>query len=84
MDYTSNPINATFAAGSASVTVNVLVTKDTIVEPSEAFDLTFNIPSSLNSRVLPGTLTEADGIIIDSTGKILCQKLIIKEYDAYV
>ena len=39
MDYDSNPIMATFTAGSTSAMVNVPVTMDSIVERGETFDL---------------------------------------------
>lgn len=69
MDYTSTPIIATFAAGTVSSTVNVPVTNDNIIEPSETFGLTFTIPYMLSTRVLVGDPNEATGNITDSTGK---------------
>ena len=68
IDYSSTPINATFAADSSSTTVNVSVIKDDIVEPSETFNLNIIIPLSLSSRVLPGRLNASNGRITDSTG----------------
>ena len=71
MDYTSTPITATFTAGTTNTTINVPVTRDSIVESSrESFDLTFTIPSSL-SHVVPGDFPMAFGEIIDGTGKYL-------------
>lgn len=75
MDYSSTPINATFAVRTSTVTVNVPVIKDNIVEPSEAFNLGFSIPLSLSSRVIPGSPNTATGIINDSTSKISNYKL---------
>ena len=71
MDYTSTAIIATFAAGTANTTVNVPVTKDEILEPSESFGLTFTVPSMLSTRVLVGDPNTATGDIIDSNGKNL-------------
>ena len=69
MDYTSTAVNATFTAGTANTTVNVSVTNDNILEPSEMFGLIFTIPSMLSTRVLMGNPNMATGNIIDSTGK---------------
>ena len=71
-DYTSTPIIATFAANTASTTINVPVTKDAIAEESETFDLTFIIPSSLSDQVIPGKITKAIGVITDDTSKMVC------------
>ena len=69
MDYHSNPIMATFTAGSTSAMVNVPVTVDDIVEKLETFDLSFTIPSSLQGQIMPGVNTTAVGIILDDTSK---------------
>ena len=69
MDYDSNSLTAIFTAGSTSTTVNVPVTNDNIVEGPETFDLTFTIPSSLGGQVILGTITNANGNIIDNTSK---------------
>ena len=69
MDYTSTPINTTFTAGTASTTVNVPVTEDEILEPSESFGLTITVPPMLSTRVLVGDPNTATGNIIDSNGK---------------
>ena len=71
MDYTSTPINATFAVGTANTTVNVPVTEDEILEPSESFSLTFTVTPMLSTRVLVGDPNTATGNIIDSNGKDL-------------
>ena len=69
MDYDSNPIMATFAAGSTSAIVNVSLTEDGIVERTETFDLSFIIPSSLQGQVIPGAITTAVANITDETSK---------------
>ena len=56
--------------GADSTTINVPVTKDTIVEEMETFRLNFSILSSLNGRVTLGDITVATVTIIDETGKI--------------
>ena len=73
MDYISTPVIATFDVGATSTTINIPVTKDTILEQPETFNLSFSIPSSLSGRVHPGNPNTATGIIIDSTGKIIYQ-----------
>ena len=70
MDYTSTPINATFAANTTNTTIEVPVTRDIIAEELEALDLTFIIPSPLSSQVIPGKITKAVGVITDDTSKI--------------
>ena len=72
MDYDSTPLNATFTAGSTSTIVNVPVIKDDIAEKSETFNLNFTIPSSLENRVISGTITTAVGNITDNTSKKIC------------
>ena len=69
MDYDSNPIMATFTAGSTSAMVNVLVTVDNIIEILEILHLSFTIPSSLQGQVMPGAITTAIAIITDDTSK---------------
>ena len=69
MDYTSTPITATFTPGTNSATIIIPVTKDNIAEKSEKFNLSFTIPSSLDSRVTPGTISTATATITDNAGK---------------
>ena len=73
VDYTSTPIYATFAASTTRTTINVPVSKDNIAEQSETFDLTFTIPSSLRSQVIPGYITKAVGRITDNTSRSLIE-----------
>ena len=54
IDYTSTPINATFAASTTNTTIIVPVSKDNIVEESETFDLTLTIPPSLSGKLFQG------------------------------
>ena len=72
MDYNTTAIDVTFTAGSTSTTVNVPLINDSIAEGPEIFDLNFTIPSSLSGRVIPGTITEAIGYILDDTSKMMC------------
>ena len=71
VDYISTPIIATIAANTTSTTINIPVTKDNIAEESETFDLTFIIPPSLRSQVIPKRITKAVGVITDDTSKIV-------------
>ena len=72
MDYNSTLVNVTFTAGSISAVANVPVIMDNIVEGPEIFDLSLDIPSSLQGQVIPGTITKAIGSIIDNTSKKIC------------
>ena len=76
MDYDSNPIMATFTAGSTSAMVDVPVTVDGIVEEPETFDLNFTIPSSLQGHIMPGVNTTAIAIITDNSSKKSSVKLL--------
>ena len=71
VDYTSTPITATFPAGATSVTVDVPVTMDNLAEQTERFDLGFMILTSLSGQVTEGRITEAVGIISDTTRKMI-------------
>ena len=65
--------------GDDSTTINVPVTKDTIVEEIETFRLNLSIPSSLNGRVTLGDINVATVTIMDDTGKIkFCWRLFNK------
>ena len=77
MDYVSNPINATFTAGTVDAMVNISVINDNIAEISETFNLAFTIPSSLSGKVISGSITTATGIITDETGKIAIWSLYV-------
>ena len=76
MDYSSNPIMATFTAGSTNAMVDVPVTMDGIVERPETFDLNFTISSSLQGQIIPGVNTTAIAIITDDTSKKSSVKLL--------
>ena len=54
--------------------VSIPVVADSEIESDEQFDLMLNIPSSLMG-ITAGSNTEATGIIIDSTGKLVCNNL---------
>ena len=71
MDYNSTPINATFVVGSTNTAINIPVTRDSILEQSETFRLNIIIPSSIRSRVHPGSPSTATGNINDSNGKTI-------------
>ena len=49
--------------------MKVAVTDDDIVEGNEIFNMNLNVPSLLSPSVVAGSVTNATGIIIDSTSK---------------
>ena len=67
VDFDSNPINTTFAAGEVNKSVNIPVMCDKIVENIERFDISLSLISN-NPQVRIGR-NRSVGIIIDSTGK---------------
>ena len=67
VDFDSNPINITFAAGEVNKSVNISVMCDNIVEGTEKFNITLTLTSN-NPQVRIGR-NSTIGIIIDSTGK---------------
>ena len=56
-------------AGATNTTVRVAVINDNIVERDEMFSMSLNVPSSLGSGIVAGSITNATGSIIDTTGK---------------
>ena len=75
-DYTANSGTLTFAAGVTSQTLNVAVTGDTTVEPTETFTVTLSTPSgaTLGTATATGTITNDDTtstLPIASQGKVL-------------
>ena len=67
VDFNSTTLTATFASGMTMSNVSVPVIVDGIVEEHEEFDLTLNVPSSLNPSITVGTRNRAIGVITDST-----------------
>ena len=66
MDYTYDPINATFTAGSTTATIAVPITKGNIIEENENFNLEIMIPpSSFSGRLSLGDRATAIGRIVD-------------------
>ena len=78
MDYTSNPITATFPAGATTTFIDIPVTQDDIAENLETFDLSFTIPSQFSDSVVPGTITSAVGTITDDPRKIVYYMYTVK------
>ena len=66
-DFSTTPLIATIPAGATNTTVRVAVTNDNIVEGDEMFSVSLNVPSSLGPGVVAGPITNATGIIIDSS-----------------
>ena len=67
VDFDSNPINVTFAAGEVSKRINIPVMCDKIVERTEKFDTRLTLTSS-NHQVKIGRGRSVVRII-DNTGK---------------
>ena len=68
-DFNTTPLNVTIPAEATNTTVRVAVTNDDIVEGDEMFSMSLNVPSSLGPGVVAGLITNATGIIIDSSCK---------------
>ena len=68
MDYTSGPYPVLFRAGETSVTFDVPITDDRILEGNESFMLTIDQPS-LPEGVSRGGPSEATVTIVDNDGK---------------
>ena len=67
-DFSTAPLTAKFPAGATNTTVRVAVTNDNIVEGDEMFSMSLNVSSYLGSKIVAGLITNATGIIIDTTG----------------
>ena len=57
--------------------INVPITKDSILEQWEAFELNFTIPTSISDVVVVGTQITTIGIIIDTTSKGLSDIYVV-------
>ena len=69
VDYNATPLTATFNTGEVSVTVTIPVVDDRINEDNEEFSIILNISSSTGVRVELGDVSNARGIIIDTSKK---------------
>ena len=78
MDYTSGPYPVLFRAGETSVTFDVPITDDSILEDNENFMLTID-QSSLPGYVFCGNPDEATVTIVDDDRKYKCIVLIKSE-----
>ena len=67
-DYTSGPYNVTFPAGSTSVSFDVNVTNDDILESNETFNLNI-ISSSVPDQVIIGNPKQSTVTIVDYDSK---------------
>jgi len=72
MDYTSGPYPVTFPAGVTSVTFDVPITDDSILEGNENFILTID-QSSLPTGVIRGDPDETTVTIVDDDSKQFLQ-----------
>ena len=69
IDFNSTMQVCVIPAGSNSSTVNITVIDDDLVEGDEMFIMRMHAPASLAM----GAITEATGIIIDTTGMYVCK-----------
>ena len=69
VDYDPNPIDVTFPAGQSTATVQLPVILDNEAELDEQLNLMLVIPSEAEMLLTPGRVTDAVGIIKDSSGK---------------
>lgn len=70
IDYDSTPISAIFSVGTNTTTINVpVISNDNIIETMESFNLNISIPSTVNNRVILGSVITTVCTIIDDTGK---------------
>ena len=67
IDFDSSTQNARIIAGTSSQIVNITVTNDAFIEGNETFNMNLNVPTT--PGVVPGAITTATGIILDSTSE---------------
>ena len=67
-DYNPDPVDAVFPAGQTSTTAQIPIRMDNEAEDDEQFDLTIKVPSEVEMLVELGPLSNAVGIIKDSSG----------------
>ena len=59
-------LNATIPTRATNTTIKI-INNDNIIEGDEMFTMNLNVPSSLGPGVVAGSVTNATGIIIDSS-----------------
>ena len=70
VDYNSGPYTVTFPAGVTTVSFNIPITDDNVLENNEDIQIEINV-SSLPSRVFVGNPSQATVTIVDNDGKII-------------
>ena len=66
-DYSPGPYAITFPAGRKSISFNISITNDNVLEGNEIFNLTLRVTSSLIlSRVNTGNVSQVAVIILDN------------------
>ena len=77
VDFNSTMQTVTIINGTNSITVNIPVIDDDIVEGDEMFNITLSLPSSLNGAGVvlanDNDIVSATGIIIDTTSESYCR-----------
>ena len=66
-DFNSTDKTTKIVAGTNNSVVNIEVIADSIVEGNETFSINLNVSSPLGRGVIVGSVTNATGIIIDSS-----------------
>ena len=74
VDFNSTMQTVTIINGTNSITVNIPVIDDDIVEGDEIFNITLSLPSSLNGA---GVVLANDNDIVSATGIIIDTTIII-------
>ena len=70
VDFVSNPLTASFAAGSSTSSVAFPVILDNVSERNEMFLMSLSVPEAFSSFLRVSSPSSATGIIIDSTGNV--------------
>ena len=70
-DFSSASVPVAFTSSLTEVLSIVPAFQDKIIESTETFDLSIEIPPSLKHRISPGRQRKAVASIIDSTSKFL-------------
>lgn len=67
----SNPLTASFAAGSSTSSVAFPVILDDVTERNEMFLMSLSVPAAFSSFLRVSSPSSATATIIDSTGNVL-------------
>ena len=68
VDYDAGPYSVMFPAGEVTMSLNISITDDNLLEVVEEFNLTV-ISNSLPTRIFSGVIQQTTVFIIDNDGK---------------